>query len=184
MAEKKPATKTPRPSKRAPSHIASVAQSVALLPKMLETALAELPAGFKVKDFEMVGDTLRIFGSVVEEPRGEAARPAPVDVEVGRLYEKQMTEPRYIAPIPTSPLMNAIGSYELRLEELSAALCNLERAAESVLLPGGGTSANGSNEGPQAAPAGAEAVDRLHGLNGRFERLIACLSDITQRVQA
>jgi hypothetical protein len=188
MAEKKPAPRKTAPKKTAPARMKS-ATKAALLPKLLEAAMAELPPGFKADGFEMVGDTLRIFGSVAQAPCDQVgAAPAPsraVDAETTQDYFEKLTAPKYmVEPMPTSPLMNAIGSYELRLEELSASLTNLERAAESVLLPAAVHAEVGGTGSQVAAPAGAEAVDRLHALTGRFEHLINRVNNITTRVQA
>lgn len=151
--------------------------------RLAHTIMGQLPPNFTPDGFEIIGDQVRVYGKVkpIDQDKG---RPEPANEAVGRAYGELVHAEVKRA---SSPLMDAIGSYGLRLDELSHALEHLNDMGASILTPeppepaGAAGHANGS---PQTGPAGAYAVNLLHEHTLRLERLIGRVNNITSRVQA
>jgi hypothetical protein len=157
--------------------------------KAAEVRLGQLPTGFVAEGFEIINDQVRIYGKV-KDAIGSVRAYADTNVNaetLGRAIGEEVNryQPAPAAPHRDSPLDNALGSLERRIEEIGIALNELERAACSILLPAPpDVHPNSAGHTTAAAIVEAPAVDELHRLTNCLERLVNRVNSITGRVQA
>lgn len=150
-------------------------------------AIGALPPEFQTDGFEIIGDQVRIFGTVKPPPvqfHGEGI----VDAELRKdseflSFSSPAPAPISMMPARTSPLQEALHEQYMQISTLSQVLEDLEVALSFVVMPTA-PQGNGAAEAAQTRPQRAGVLDVLENHADALQRVISRVRHLTDRVQA